>query len=394
MVLNMTDEANDRGIFINHKKLSEMLGIHVVPMIATEYVGLHHFKDAILNASPSRVSFAYSADIENVIHEIEKVLPETGFRKRGLALFLAGATDRLQAICGRIACVDEALIKQTLEVLQASLSQPIVFLITTEQIRQADEIVRIVATRSKDTGGKIQDFVGKLTTQPITSIIIGVIVLFSLYLVVGRFGAGVLVDLIEKKIFGRFINPFFRMVFAHTPPLVNDFFVGEYGIITMALTYGIGIVLPITCTFFFFFAFLEDCGYLPRLAFLVDRVFKPLGLTGKAVLPLTLGLGCGTMAVLTTRILDTRKEKIIATLLLAFAIPCSAQLGIVLGILGSISALALFIWLAVILIIMIIVGSSLNLIIKGENSFSMEIPPIRLALKILALRQEEGLCGT
>jgi len=378
VVLNMMDEANDRGIFINHKKLSEILGVPVVPMIATEYVGLHHLRESILKASTSKFSVIYSRDIENIIDEIGNILPETGFKKRGLALFLAGATDRLHSICRKIKNLDEVSIKQKLEVLQSSLSQPMVFLITTEQVKLAEEIAGLVTTKTKDGGGKIQDFIGRITIQPASGILIAIIVLFVLYLVVGKFGAGVLVNLIEGKLFGGFINPFFKMIFAHTPPLINDFFVGEYGIITMALTYGLGIVLPITCTFFFFFAFLEDCGYLPRLAFLVDRALKPIGLTGKAVLPLVLGLGCGTMATLTTRILDTRKEKIIATVLLALAIPCSAQLGVVLGVLSSISTLALFIWLAVILLVIIITGGIFNLVIHGENFFSIEIPPIRV----------------
>ena len=94
------------------------------------------------------------------------------------------------------------------------------------------------------------------------------------------------------------------------------------------------VVFPIVTTFFFSFALLEDSGYLPRLAYLLDRVFQWVGLSGRAVLPLSLGFGCGTMATLVTRTLETRRERIIATMILALAIPCSAQLGVILALLA------------------------------------------------------------
>ena len=95
----------------------------------------------------------------------------------------------------------------------------------------------------------------------------------------------------------------------------------------MGLTYGIAIVLPIVTTFFIAFRVLEDSGYLPALAVMLNKVFKRMGLNGKAVLPMVLGLGCDTMATMTARIMETRKERVIVTLLLALGVPCCAQLG-------------------------------------------------------------------
>ena len=112
---------------------------------------------------------------------------------------------------------------------------------------------------------------------------------------------------------------------------LRELFVGEYGIITLGLRYAVAIILPIVGTFFIFFSILEDSGYFPRLALLVDRLFKNIGLTGRAVIPMVLGFGCDTMATMVTRTLETVRERIIATLLLALAIPCSAQLGVILA---------------------------------------------------------------
>ncbi|MDZ4383110.1 MAG: nucleoside recognition domain-containing protein, partial [Thermodesulfovibrionia bacterium] len=152
-----------------------------------------------------------------------------------------------------------------------------------------------------------------------------------------------------------------------------------YGIITMAITYAIAIILPITATFFIAFAILEDSGYLPRLAAMLNKAFSAIGLNGKAVLPMVLGLGCDTMATLTARILDTPKERIIVTLLLALGVPCSAQLGVVLGMFGKQPLEALLIWLSVLVGVIIFVGFISSKIIPGQKAdFMLEIPPLRL----------------
>jgi ferrous iron transport protein B len=146
----------------------------------------------------------------------------------------------------------------------------------------------------------------------------------------------------------------------------------------MGLSYGLAIVLPIVATFFTAFALLEDSGYLPRLAVMLNRVFRRMGLNGKAVLPMVLGLGCDTMATLTTRVLETRKEAIIVTLLLALGVPCSAQLGVIMAMLGPLSLLAVAIWMGTIGGTIFIVGWLSSKIIRGDASdFVLEVPPIR-----------------
>jgi len=131
----------------------------------------------------------------------------------------------------------------------------------------------------------------------------------------------------------------------------------------MALTCGLAIVLPIVTTFFIACSILEDSGYLPRLAVMLNRVFKLLGLNGKVVL----GLGCDTMATMTTRILETRKERILVTLLLALGVPCSAQLGVLLGMSSIMSATALAIWSMVVIGTMMSVGFLAARLLPGER---------------------------
>jgi ferrous iron transport protein B len=146
----------------------------------------------------------------------------------------------------------------------------------------------------------------------------------------------------------------------------------------MALTYALAIIFPIVTAFFLFFGLLEDSGYLPRLSVMLDRVFRLMGLNGKAVLPMVLGLGCDTMAVLSTRILDTKKERLIVSILLALVVPCSAQLGVILAMLGGLSWKATVIWLAVIIFFLFTVGWLAAKILPGITTpFLVEIPPIR-----------------
>jgi ferrous iron transport protein B len=159
---------------------------------------------------------------------------------------------------------------------------------------------------------------------------------------------------------------------------VRDLIAGEYGVITLGLRYALGIILPIVTFFFLVFSIMEDTGYLPRLAMLVDRVFKKIGLSGRGIIPIVLGFGCSTMATLVTRTLPTVRERVIATMLLSLAVPCSAQLGVVLALLHG-HPLALLIWAGVCIAIFLTVGFLAGKLIRGEAPhFYMELPPLRL----------------
>jgi ferrous iron transport protein B len=136
--------------------------------------------------------------------------------------------------------------------------------------------------------------------------------------------------------------------------------------------------MPIVLTFFIAFGMLEDSGYLPRLAVLMDRPFKAMGLSGKAVLPMVLGLGCDTMATMTTRILESRKDRVMVTLLLALGVPCSAQLGVIMGMIAFLPPVAVVVWGVVVTAVMFGVGWAASRVIPGGRSdFILELPPIR-----------------
>jgi ferrous iron transport protein B len=140
----------------------------------------------------------------------------------------------------------------------------------------------------------------------------------------------------------------------------------------------VAIILPVVGSFFLFFSVLEDSGYFPRLALLVDRSFKRIGLSGRAVIPIVLGFACDTMATMVTRTLETKRERVLSTLLLALAIPCSAQLGVILAILSG-QPLALGVWALSLLGTFLLVGWLSAKLLPGEAaSFHMELPPMRV----------------
>lgn len=247
-------------------------------------------------------------------------------------------------------------------------------------VQWADETARSFRRVGKVSLGRFQEWLGRAVREPLTGLPILLLVLYATYLVVGVFGAQTLVELLEEGLFGRFLNPWATAAAAHIPfAFARDLLVGEYGLITMGLTYAIAIVLPVVTTFFLVFGFLEDSGYIPRLAIFSDRLFRAMGLNGKAVLPMVLGLGCDTMATMTTRILATPKERLIAILLLALGVPCSAQLATIMGILGGISFAAVVTLFGVVLTQMILVGFLAARVLTGERSdFIMELPPMRM----------------
>jgi Fe2+ transport system protein B len=161
-------------------------------------------------------------------------------------------------------------------------------------------------------------------------------------------------------------------------PLVTAFFVGPYGLLTMGVTYAVAIVLPVVATFFFVFSMLEDSGYLPRLAVMSNRILRSMGLNGKAVLPMVLGLGCDTMATLTARIMETKKERVLVTLLLALGIPCSSQLSVIFALMQRTSAAATVVWVGVVIATLLVVGWVAAKTLPGDKSdFLLEMPPIR-----------------
>ncbi|RJQ50485.1 MAG: ferrous iron transport protein B [Nitrospiraceae bacterium] len=380
--LNMKDEASDRGIEIDDGRLGDIFGTGVVSTIAVQKKGLSTLKKAASHPMVPHFSFPYDSNIEEFIADIEPLLPASNISKRSVALMILSGDKTLKDWLLRNVSAEkintmEALRDRTAEKYPMQLS----YIISQQRLRAVEGVVAGILTKTESERKGITGFLGEITTHPVWGIPFLVFVIYALYEFVGVFGAGVLVDFFEEVIFGEYLNPWAEKIVTSFIPvqIIQELLIGPYGIITMAVTYAIAIILPITATFFIAFSIMEDSGYLPRLAAMLNRIFQTMGLNGKAVLPMVLGLGCDTMATLTTRILDTRKERIIVTLLLALGVPCSAQIGVILGMFGKQPFGAMLIWVFMLTIVILFVGFIASKIIPGQRTdFILELPPIRV----------------
>lgn len=325
----------------------------------------------------------YSDTLEVYLARIVECLTCSDYKisKRSLALLLLQEDEEIAKIVGEKEAKNFSLIREVVGEAKKNYAQPLSYIISVRRQSEASRIASGAMTFEKNPVLTLRERLSRIMMNPFTGTPILLFVLYyGLYKFVGNFGAGFLVDFLEDKVFIRYVNPSVTAwVKGVLPlPLLQDLFVGEYGIITLGVRYAFAIILPIVATFFFAFAIVEDTGYLPRLAMLLDQLFKKIGLSGRAVIPLVLGFGCDTMATMVTRTLPTKRERIIATLLLCLAIPCSAQMGVILALLEG-RPWGLAVWLSVIIFVFLVVGICAARLMPGEPpTFYMEIPPLRL----------------
>ncbi len=383
LVMNMIDEANALGIHIDSLKLEKHLNIPVVPVAAIKQQGISVLKSLLKgHIKKSSHTVNYSEVIEDAVAELSSLLPEKGFiARRLIALLLLLEDQEITELMQKKLGDQIVAVKKIINSAKARLAEPPDYMVTLKRQEETRRLLEEIVTYPTFNRRGFNELLSQITMNPWSGTIILFLVLYyGLYNVVGVFGAGTLVNFIEATVFEQHINPWITSLFATYVPwqMMRDLFVGEYGVFTLGLRYAVAIILPIVGTFFFAFSIIEDSGYFPRMAMLIDRLFKKIGLNGRAVIPMVLGFGCDTMATMVTRVLETKRERIIATLLLALAVPCSAQLGVILGILSARPG-ALLIWALFITGIFLLIGFLTAKLLPGNGpSFYMEIPPLRL----------------
>ncbi|MFA5180447.1 MAG: ferrous iron transport protein B [Syntrophales bacterium] len=379
--LNIMDEAEKLGMTINLTLLEEELGIPVVGTVATEGQGMGILKEKIIRyeKKPHRI-FKYDASIEAAVDMLAGELKgEYNISSRAIALLLLQDDPEIVSLVKNKMKENYGRADKIIEETKKKYAHPLNYIIALQRQKEINRIVERVSAFAPRKAFRFNERLSRLMMHPLSGIPIFLMIIYGFYEFVGVFGAQVAVDFLENKVFGDYINPLATgLVTAIIPwQTIQDLFVHQYGIITLGIRYAIAIILPIVTTFFIAFSIIEDTGCLPRLAMFIDRLFKKIGLNGRAVIPIVLGFGCDTMATMVTRTLETTRERIIATVLLSLAIPCSAQIGVILALLaGNVKALLIF--LTVMAMIFLIVGFLAGKIVPGERPFFyMEIPPLR-----------------
>jgi ferrous iron transport protein B len=383
LVINIMDEAEHMGLSIDVPLLQEKLGIPVVGAAVAKKRGLPELKEAIASFKHGKHAvFGYSKRLETDIEEVAGLLKGNyALSRKALALLLFQRDEEVAGLVRETEGDGYAVVEEKVKEKIFARRDSFHLDLSMERKGVVKGLMAGVFSAPAHASISLAERLSRLAVRPLTGVPLLLIILyFGLYRFVGDFGAGTLVDFLEGTLFEAHFNPWITGVVKTIIPwgILQELFVGEYGIITLGLRYAVGIILPIVATFFLFFSILEDSGYFPRLALLVDRVFKQIGLTGRAVIPMVLGFGCDTMATMVTRTLETVRERIIATLLLALAIPCSAQLGVILALLSKFPG-ALLVWFVCLLLIFLLIGFLAARIMPGEAPmFYMELPPMRL----------------
>ncbi len=366
LAANLVDEAEKKGLFLDAYRLSERLDVPVVPTVATKGQGLH-----VLLPEAARVAARgplerpwYGETVESEVMEVAKALPAEGIpaklsRRAAALLLLEGDT--------RIA---DGLVGTGMEGHAGRLAEPIA------QARHglAADIAR-ECLRSADAEPTFADRAWNRVTSPIVGMALLAFVLLGIFAFV--FFVGGYLATAFTEVWGAVASPGIDGVFL---ALAGDTSVAQ--VLIWGFDEGIGAALavgiPYVLTFYFVLALLEDSGYLNAAAFLSDRTMHRFGLHGRAVIPIVAGLGCNVPAIMGTRVLATRRERVLASTLITL-VPCSARSAVIFGavgfFVGFIPALLVF---GVQLAVIVVVGTLLNRVVPGRSTgLVMEVFPLR-----------------
>lgn len=353
IVLNMMDDVRKQGIRIDLKKLENELGVPIIPAVAVKGVGVKEVKEKIYTArvgkQPNYVRKAVHDIVNNSCSQADALLIAEGDI--------------------HVAARHKMMPREHREAIYQARRE------------RVNEVVdRIVSITQEGTS--LSTKIGRMMLRPVSGSIILVAAVTLMYYLIGVLVAQDVVDITEDFIMRGYYEPIVRNIiglFIPESSILGAYLIGEFGILTMTVTYVFGLLLPLVLGFYFIMSIMEDSGYLPRLATLIDRIMNMVGLNGRAVIPMILGFGCVTMATISTRLMGSERERTIAVALLGLAIPCSAQLGVIAGLLAGIGAKYIALYLLVMLLTLGFVGKALHLILPGKpTDLLIDLPPIRL----------------
>lgn len=351
VALNMVDEAVREGLKIDVHLLEQLLGVPVVSAVAVQITGIDELKEKIYYARPGHVD-------PSLLDRLRAVSPPAS---RGEALLILEGDHTVSERCGMPPGTEREVIYQA----------------------RRNKVNRIVAQVIRETneGARFATRLGRWMLLPAAGFPLLALTLWAVYELVGVLIAQSLIE-VSEGFMRQYYEPAVRALLSnYIPPdsVLSILLAGHYGLLTLTVTYLIGLLLPLVLGVFLVLAILEDSGYLPRIATLVDRTLIGLGLNGQAVIPLILGFGCVTMACITTRLLGSDRERRIAIFLLALGVPCSAQLAIVTAVLAGLGASYMLLYILLMFSMVVFTGTLLGRFLHGRPSpLLIELPPLRL----------------
>ena len=320
VALNLWDEAAHKGIEIDIEKLEEHLGVPVIPTVATKGTGFKTLIDKFDYRKINKRDFCNVdqrwAEIGNIIEDVQKI---------------------------------------------------------------------------EHRHHSLMDIMEDITIKPLSGLPISLLVLFISFKIIRFIGEG-LIGYLTEPFFDKIYRPLIMSIsdFLGSDGFVHNLLIGElingeidfgqsFGILSTGIFIPLAAVLPYIIAFYFILGLLEDTGYLPRLAVLMDNIMHKVGLHGFSIIPMILGLGCNVPAALAARTLESRREKFIASTLMAIAIPCMAQIAMIIGLLAPFGREYIIYLFLILAIVWTKVGLILNKLIPGFSSdLLLEIPSFRI----------------
>ncbi|NLI62763.1 MAG: ferrous iron transport protein B [Methanosarcinaceae archaeon] len=339
--LNMVDVAKRKGIEIDAKKLSEELNAPVIPTVAVKEEGFEELKNCLkkilkekqTSENEETAEEKERSEKEETTSEKEKTEKESDFDKNERMEKNVKYWEEAKALANKV-------------------------------------------TNKKESEPSRLDKLGDKMTKPWPGIPIAIVVIIAALGIVVGLGKALRAVLLLPLV-NDIIVPFFRHLFTSILPegVLLNVLVGEYGIFVISFEWILALVVPYVIIYQFVFAFLEDCGYLPRVAVLFDNVMRKIGIQGGSLISIMLAFGCAVPAIIGTRTMTTRKERLIVTTIICFAVPCISQTG---ALIAMTSEYSIWLFLAVLisaLIIFISVALISNKLIKGKvDPLAIDIP--------------------
>lgn len=351
VALNMVDDAVREGLRIDVALLEKLLNVPVVSTVAVRNTGMDELKRRLYYARPGHVD-------PSLLEKLREIHPPVN---RGEALLVLEGDPVISERVGIMPGTErEALYRARREKVNQIVAQVV---------------------KETDQGARFATRLGRWMLLPITGFPLLALALWAIYELVGVLFAQFIVDITNGIMTGHYEPAVRSLLGSFIPPesVLNTILAGQFGLLTLTVTYLIGLLLPLVLGIFLVLSILEDSGYLPRIATLVDRTLIGLGLNGQAVIPLILGFGCVTMACITTRLLGSDRERRIAIFILALGVPCSAQMAIITAVLAGLGASYMFLYILVMFSMVVCSGTLLGRFLPGSPSpLLIELPPLRL----------------
>jgi len=382
IALNQADLAKAKGIIIDEKRLGEFLGVPVVPTVGIKGVGVYELVEHAINMSQGKIQgkpkeIPYGKEIEERVEQLEALLHgvKLPYHPRFAALKLLEGDDEIKKAVQEVNDHAVAASKNFAWEIEKIHGEPCSVVLSSERYAVANRITKEVQCTAPLGKQTLVERVDELATHRIFGYVLMLLIMFSVFLAILWLGG------LASKAMADFFNIFKPQSMGAAESVLWEGVVGGF---VAAVT----LVLPYVLPFYLLLTVLEDSGYLPRAAFLLDNLMHKMGLHGKAIIPIILGYGCNVPACYSCRIMETQRDRLTAAFVVTF-VPCTARIIVVLGLVAAFVNLQwAFALLLIDLAIVFLMGRLAFKAIPGESmGMIMELPSLRAPSKRVVLAQ-------